>query len=185
VELLQRIGLTADVIASRVEEIPEKGEIPGEFAIRIAEAKARHVALDHPKRWVIGADTVVVSDGEMFGKPVDLDDARQTLERLSGRTHHVITGFAVVREDLRVVESRAVETEVDIKQLSEHEIEGYLATGESSGKAGAYAIQGIGSFMVRSIRGSYTNVVGLPVCELLDLLEEMGAARIFSGTGER
>jgi len=183
-ELLRRIGLDFDIIPSPVEETPGKGEMPRDCSIRLAEAKARHVALAHSGRWVIGADTIVVLDGQMFGKPDGLDDARRMLRRLSGRTHRVITGFSVVREDKGVAESRAVETEVDVKPLSEREIEGYLATGEPSGKAGAYAIQGVGAFMVTSIRGSYTNVVGLPVCELLGLLEDLGAARVFSGPGD-
>ena len=184
VELLKRIGLPVDVIISSVEETPGRGESPRETAIRLAEAKAGDVAPTHPDRWVIGADTVVVVDGEIFGKPVGPEDGRRMLSRLSGRTHIVVTGFAVVRQDRGVVESRAVETEVDVKPLTRREIDGYLATGEPADKAGAYAIQGVGAFMVTAIRGSYTNVVGLPVCELVDLLEELGAARIFpSGPG--
>lgn len=184
VELLQRIGLDFDVVPSHVEEIPGKGETPGDCTCRLAEAKARQVALKHPGRWVIGADTLVVLDGEMFGKPDGTDDTRRMLRRLSGRTHRVITGFSVVHEDKGVIETRIVETEVDVKPLSEREIEGYLATGEPLGKAGAYAIQGVGAFMVTSIRGSYTNVVGLPLCELLALLEELGAAGVFAGPGD-
>jgi len=144
---------------------------------RPAEAKADDIARRHPEAWVIGADTVVVINDRILGKPADTAQARRMLDQLSGQRHRVHTGFAIVcrRRSRRL--SVTVTTEVEFKTLSPTEIEWYLETGEPFDKAGAYAIQGIGTFLVRRINGSYTNVVGLPVCEVIEALIAEGVLK--------
>ncbi|PIE20226.1 MAG: septum formation inhibitor Maf [Proteobacteria bacterium] len=126
-------------------------------------------------RWVIGADTVVVLGDRILGKPKDTAEASEMLHRLSGSTHRVITGFCI--HDLRKNKEgiQAVATEVRFKRISSTEIEKYIAVGESMDKAGAYAVQGVGAYLIDSITGSYTNVVGLPLCQTIEMMEEMGA----------
>ena len=129
--------------------------------------------------WILGADTIVVIGERVLGKPENHGDAREMLSLLSGREHRVITGFGVLDPSGKPVHAESVSTQVRFKPLSEEEVSGYIKTGEPFGKAGAYAIQGVGSFMVESICGSYTNVVGLPVCELIKALLKYGALRCF------
>ena len=131
--------------------------------------------VDETVRWVIGADTVVVVDDVIYGKPTDVQEAREMLQRLSGREHLVITGFCLfdlkrAREGLQ-----AVTTVVKFKELTRTEIDAYVSVGESMDKAGSYAVQGVGSYLVEYLRGSYTNVVGLPLCQVIEMMEEMGA----------
>ena len=125
--------------------------------------------------------TIVVLDGAILGKPADAVAARSMLNSLSGRRHRVISGYAVHDRVSGRTISDAVVTKVFFKDLTSREIEGYIATGEPFDKAGAYAIQGIGAFMVPRIEGSYTNVVGLPLCEVIAALEELGAIELFTG----
>ena len=132
--------------------------------VRLAEAKARAVAVGHPAGVVIGADTVVVVDGAILGKPVDEADALRMLSLLSGRSHSVMSGLAVVSGDR--IETDCVVTEVTFRSLEPHEIEWYVATGDPLDKAGAYGIQGRGALFVTGIVGSYHNVVGLPLQRL-------------------
>jgi len=142
------------------------------MVLRLALAKARAVAADHPGATVVGADTVVVLDGEILGKPTDAADAADMLTRLSGRTHEVLTGVAVVPG-----ECFATTTSVTFRTLTPAEVDGYVATGEPLDKAGAYGIQGLGGALVASISGSFDNVVGLPVEQLSDLLRPGGRRR--------
>ena len=128
-----------------------------------------------PGRYFIGADTVVVCDGEIMGKPKDAADAARMLFKLSGIAHQVITGFAVYDRERRDAISDAVTTRVYFKHLREEEIAAYIATGCPFDKAGAYAIQGGAAHMVQRIDGSYTNVVGLPLCEVVEALRRVGA----------
>lgn len=168
--LLEQAGLSIEVIPADIDE-EVVGEIDPAARVRLlAEAKAMRIAEDNPDRWIIGADTAVVIDGRILGKPVSKQDARKMLMRLSGRTHQVYTGYALVCALLEKRFSEAVCTDVRFKDLNEHEIDWYVHTGEPFDKAGAYAIQGIGTFLVKSISGSYTNVVGLPVCEVIEKL---------------
>ena len=175
--LLEQAGLRFEVIPSRVDEDRLPVTAPEAYVRTLAEAKADEVAARHPEAWVIGADTTVVIGDRILGKPADTDAARRMLERLSGRTHRVHTGFAVHcrRRERRI--GATVTTAVRFKELTPEEIDWYLATGEPFDKAGAYAIQGIGTFLVRRIDGSYTNVVGLPVCEVIEVLIREGVAR--------
>jgi len=131
-------------------------------------------------RWFIGSDTVVVRDDCILGKPADAAAAAAMLRSLSGRSHEVVSGYAVFDRNRGRTLSGAVVTRVWFKALTEQEIAGYLATGEPFDKAGAYAIQGLGAFMVPRIEGSYPNVVGLPLCEVIAALEELGAVNLFS-----
>lgn len=180
-ELLAQVGLTAVCIPADVDESVLSGESPDRHAIRLSEAKAlavasrRHVA----GRFFLGSDTVVVRDGVILGKPDDAADAAAMLRSLSGRSHEVVSGYAVHDRDSGRTISGAVVTRVWFKSLTDQEIAGYLATGEPFDKAGAYAIQGFGAFMVPRIEGSYPNVVGLPLCEVIAALEEFGAVALF------
>jgi len=178
-ELLKQMGLHFDVVQSSVEEEKVvRHESPREHVIRLSEEKAREVGKTYPDSWVLGADTVVYINGTILGKPKTCEEALDMLRRLSGQEHSVLTGFSVLNVSKGKGERGSVETAVKVKSLSPVEMEWYVQTGEPFDKAGAYAIQGIGSFMVESIRGSYTNVVGLPVCEVIELLVRLGAITI-------
>jgi septum formation protein len=177
-ELLKQIGLGFEVIPSRVSEDFVQTESPQEHVLRLAEAKARDVAREYPDRWVIAADTIVQLDGSILGKPRNSEEATEMLRRLSGQEHRVLTGFFVCHLGKRKSDKETVQTAVRMKGLTAAGIEWYVRTGEPLDKAGGYAIQGIGSFMIKSIQGSYTNVVGLPLCELMEMLSRLGAVRI-------
>jgi septum formation protein len=144
----------------------------------LAEEKAMDVAKQYPDRWVIGADTIVCIEDTLLGKPENREEALEMLALLSGREHEVYTGFAVRHGQKRVNDRQVSKTAVRVKTLMRPEMEWYVGTGESFDKAGAYAIQGIGAFMIESIHGSYTNVVGLPMCELIRMMNRLGALSI-------
>jgi septum formation protein len=177
-ELLKQVGLEFDVIPSRVDEDFVKGESPRKHVLRLAEAKALDVGNRHPDRWVVAADTIVYVDHAILGKPRSREEAKKMLRRLSGKEHRVLTGFSVLHLERGKGDREAVQTAVKVKKLTQTEIDWYIQTGEPFDKAGAYAVQGIGSFMIESIKGSYTNVVGLPICELIQMLSRLGALRI-------
>ena len=180
-DLLRAAGFDFEVRSALTDETVRPGELPEEYVRRVAEAKAGAVlplAGDHP---VIAADTVVLVDGRILGKPVDAEHAAAMLRTLSGRRHQVMTGVTVaVRssgsdEQTRVHQRTSVETtEVDFAPLSDEEIAWYVASGEPADKAGAYAVQGLASRFVRRVDGSYSNVVGLPVAVVYQLLGEFG-----------
>ncbi len=180
-ELLEQIGIRFQAIPSAANEALLADETAEDHAVRLSRDKALEVAgrQSVAGRWFIGSDTVVVRDDAILGKPFDTAEARAMLTSLSGRSHRVISGYAVYDRDSGRTISAAVVTRVFFKELTSREIEGYIATGEPFDKAGAYAIQGIGSFMVPRIEGSYTNVVGLPLCEVITALEELGAIELF------
>lgn len=175
--LLEQVGLTFSVVPSTLDEssIPV-GPIE-EHVRMLAEAKAAEVAGLHPESWVIGADTLVVINGAILGKPDTEAEARQMLRTLSDATHRVLTGYCICCRAAKHSFSETVETKVMFKMLSEAEIDWYLSTDEPFDKAGAYAVQGLGSFLVKRIEGSYTNVVGLPVCEVMEYLLKQGVVR--------
>ena len=164
-ELLALLGVRFDVVVPDVDETPLPDEPPRAFAERMARDKAAAVASSGV---VVAADTVVVLGGRILGKPADAADARAMLAALSGRTHRVLTGVCVRRNERAHVFS--VATEVEFRPLCEEEISAYVDSGEPMDKAGAYAVQGGASSMVRALRGSYSNVVGLPLCELRQAL---------------
>lgn len=163
-ELLDQLGLAFVVVVPHVDETPQPGEQPVALVRRLAVAKAAAVEGDP----VLGADTIVEVDGEILGKPVDADDARRMLRRLSGRSHRVHTGVAVRSGERTQVE--VTTTIVTFAPLTPPLIEWYLGTGEPFDKAGAYAVQGHGGVFVETIRGSVSNVVGLPLSTVARLL---------------
>ena len=178
VELLSSAGIEFDVIPGDVVEDALPGEAPADFVLRLARAKAGCVAQTAAARYYIGADTVVVCDGEVMGKPKDSVDAERMLKKLSGISHEVITGFAVYDKARNGAIADVVRTKVFFKPLRDEEIWSYIATGCPFDKAGAYAIQGGAAHMVERINGSYTNVVGLPLCEVVEALRRIGAVCI-------
>jgi septum formation protein len=172
-ELLESAGLRLEIAPADVDETRLANEEPLAYARRLAGEKAHAVAQKHAARPVLGADTIVVVDEIVLGKPADAADARAMLQRLAGRAHKVVTAYQLLYGD--AARGRAVETEVRFRALSPAEVEGYVGSREWEGKAGGYAIQGIAGAFVRSVHGSYTNVVGLPVCEVIEDLAAIGA----------
>lgn len=168
--LLKQAGIDFSVIPSSFDESSIRLSSPDSYVRQLAESKAREISEKFPASWVIGADTIVFIDGTILGKPGSKSEARAMLKRLSGKTHQVLTGYCICCQSAGRSISDAVKTEVQFKKLSMAEIDWYLNSGEPFDKAGAYAIQGIGTFLVRRINGSYTNVVGLPVCEVVEFL---------------
>ncbi len=166
-ELLTLAGLAFDVHVTDVPEEPLDGEAPAAHALRLARDKARVASIAHPDAVAIGADTIVVVDRQILGKPRDAAAAQRMLLALAGRRHEVLTGFALAHAG-SVLASDVVATEVEFRTFGEAEARAYVATGESLDKAGAYGIQGHGAVLVRGIHGSYTNVVGLPLVEVLE-----------------
>lgn len=177
--LLHQLNLRFETRPADIEEVPQAGQAPGDYALATALAKARAVAVRVVAALpVLGADTDVAIDGEILGKPVDEAHAIDMLQRLSGRTHTVHTAVAVVC-DAGTEERRATAltvTEVTFGVISRAQAAAYWATGEPADKAGAYAVQGGAARWVREIRGSYTGVVGLPLYETLELLARFGVA---------
>lgn len=174
-ELLASAGIEFDVSPGDVPEDPLPGEMPGDHVLRLAREKACEVAARMDGRFFIGADTIVLCDGEIMGKPRDEADAARMLNKLSGIPHEVITGFAVYDREREIILCDSVTTRVFFKKLRDDEIEEYVASGCPMDKAGAYAIQGGAAHMVERIEGSYTNVVGLPLCEVVEALRRIGA----------
>ncbi len=176
-ELLRQLGLEFEAIPSRLDEVPQPGERPQDYVVRVARDKARHVTrrireqglTPHP---VLGADTEVVLDGEILGKPRDRAHGLDMLRRLAGRTHEVLSGLCVLhagREQTALSVSR-----VTFRPLAAAEIAAYWDTGEPADKAGAYAIQGRAAAFVERLEGSYSGVMGLPLYELAGILRELG-----------
>jgi septum formation protein len=176
--LLEQAGISFTVIPSHFDESSIPLTQPENLVKILAEAKARSVAEHYPHQWIIGADTVVVIDGTILGKPNSQDEARSMLQQLSGRTHEVQTGYAILCNARPCCFSETIQTEVQFKKLTESEIEWYIRTEEPFDKAGAYAIQGLGTFLVKRINGSYTNVVGLPVCEVIEFFLREGIIKM-------
>ena len=173
-ELLKQIGLDFEVIPSTVDESVLAGETPEEHVARLSLDKSREVCkrAGINGRWFIGSDTIVLYEDNILGKPENRTHAAAMLKQLSGREHRVLSGFALLdrHRNRQLVET--VSTRVRFRQLTEDEIARYIATGEADDKAGAYAIQGLGVCFVAGIEGSYTNVVGLPLCRLTLALKE-------------
>ena len=176
--LLEEAGLTFSICPADIDEDIRKGESPREHTIRLAEEKAQVVAKKTNDSWIIGADTIVFIDNQILGKPSDINEARKMLNLLSGRYHTVVTAFCILNVSTGKTVKKAVESKVKIKKLADKEIEDYLKTGEPLDKAGAYAVQGVGNFMIEEIGGSYTNVVGLPTEELKDALKKVGIVKM-------
>lgn len=179
-DLLQRLGVPFKGVPSRVEETPSEGESPREHVLRLCEEKAREVGQLYPEHWIIGADTIVLLEGAILGKPRNRKEALWMLDMLQGKAHEVYTGLCLLRLMDERVAKKAVRTLVQVRALSDEEMAWYLRTGEPFDKAGGYAIQGYGSILIRGIEGSYTNVVGLPLTELVEMLHDTGAWNLFT-----
>jgi septum formation protein len=177
-KLLEQAGLRFTVVPSAVDESGLPAADPALAVRRLAEAKTLAVARRFPDSWVIGADTVVCLDQQLLGKPANAAEARGMLRRLSGRSHEVFTGFCLCQRTSGHHHCQSVRTDVTFKRLSEREIDWYIASGEPFDKAGAYGIQGLGAQLISTLHGSYTNVVGLPLCEVMDALMSSGAVVI-------
>ncbi|MCL1980807.1 MAG: Maf family protein [Proteobacteria bacterium] len=162
-EYLTRLGLEFSIVPAVIDESCNLAESPQNFARRMAATKARAVAATNPTACVLGADTVVALGARIFGKPKSQEEALMILMALQGRTHEVTTAFAIVAKELNIDQLDAVTTKVTFGTFPEPILQAYVASNEPMDKAGAYGIQGIGSFLVHSISGSCSNVVGLPV----------------------
>lgn len=171
-DILRQLGVLFEVRPTHIEEIPEAGELPASYVVRLARAKAQHCydALAQPGRPVLAADTVVVCDDQLLEKPAGRDQALAMYRHLSGRTHQVMTALCLTDGARCAVEVSV--TEVQFRPLSQALMVRYWHTGEGLDKAGGYGIQGLGAALVQSISGSYTGVVGLPVEKLIPLLEQ-------------
>lgn len=181
-ELLARLGVVAEIVPADVDESEQAGEGAVSHAERLALEKARVVGARRPDRLVVAADTVVTLDDRLLGKPRDREHAREMLRMLSGRSHAVVTGVAVMRDGARSVGSER--TTVTFRPLNEREIDAYVASGEPDDKAGAYGAQALGAAFISRLEGCYYNVVGLPIVRLLALARELDARAPFA-RGER
>ncbi len=171
-DLLRLIGVEPVVSPADIDESGIAGEGPAELVLRLASSKAQKIAATAPNDVVLGADTIVLLDGEVMNKPIDSGDAIRMLSRLGGTTHQVLTAVAVVADGN--VESEVVRSSVTMRALSDSDIDAYVASGEPFGKAGSYAIQGYGAVFVTEIQGSFHNVMGLPLHMVELLLERCG-----------
>jgi len=174
-ELLRSVGLKFKTIPAHVDEDYSEGESPQQHVRRLAQEKAQLIARKYPRAWVLGADTIVVIDGLILGKPRNKPQAKEMLKKLSGREHKVFTGFTVTQVASKVSHSNVVQSTVKFKKISAVELDWYIACDEPYDKAGGYALQGKGAYFIKSIRGSYTNVIGLPLCEVLETLTKLEA----------
>jgi septum formation protein len=168
--ILEQLGIPFDVVAPSYEEDEASGADPLELVRRHAAGKARSVAAGSRERPVLGVDTAVVLDDELYGKPADETDAARTLDALSGRTHEVVSGLCLLTPGWEAVEHEV--TRVTFRRLTPRDIAAYVASGEWEGRAGGYAIQGRGAVLVERIEGDYLNVVGLPAALLVRLLAD-------------
>jgi septum formation protein len=185
-ELLRAAGIAITVQPTNIPELPLENEAPRVFAERLAREKAWAIFKQRPTEFVLGADTIVVIDGQILGKPMNPGDAERMLRLLSGRTHEVTTGVSVMgpksgtsvqegsKGETTLGDTRSETTLVTMHALSAEEIKAYVATGEPMDKAGAYAIQGMASRWIPRIEGDYSNVVGLPIALVYRMLKECG-----------
>ena len=173
-ELLASIGIDFDVVPSDIPEVRGEGESPEEYVARLSREKAQAIAQRFADRWIVAADTTVLLGDQLLEKPAGAEDARRMLTTIAGRTHIVYTGVTLLNVAESHRETRVAESEVRMLPLTAHEIAWYVATGEPLDKAGAYAAQGIGGIFIDSIHGSYTNVVGLPLALLYEMLKRAG-----------
>jgi len=169
-EMLELLGISFSIHTAAIDEEHFEGETPDTFVRRLAADKALTVASAFPGSYVLGADTVVVLDKNILGKPSDNQEAAAMLSSLSGQTHQVWTGFCIAHKTNGIARDRAICTAVTFRNLNLPLINAYVASGEPMDKAGAYGIQAMGGCLVKTINGSYSNVVGLPLAETIDAL---------------
>jgi len=173
-QLLAAAGIQFDAIESHVPEQHLAGEPPRDYAVRVARDKAAAVSARFPDAIVVGADTIVVCENRILEKPADASEARRMLMMLSGRTHVVITAYALARAG-KILETSPVESQVTFRKLAEAEIDNYIAGDEPYDKAGAYGIQGVGGGFISHVDGSRDNVMGLPTARVIEALARHGA----------
>ncbi len=179
--LLSLLGLSFYVLPSKIKEPPPaSGQCPEEYATYLANLKAEDVCQQRPDCLILAADTIVVLGKKILGKPRTEDHALEMLQNLSGQTHEVITGVTLLCKQKQINISFTCKSSVTIAKFPENVLKGYVQTGEPMDKAGAYGIQGVGAFLVQKICGSYTNVVGLPLTELVEHLDKIGAIGLAS-----
>ncbi|MBC2704319.1 nucleoside triphosphate pyrophosphatase [Desulfobacula sp.] len=169
-KLLEQIGIRIEISPSNIDEEAVSIKNPEKHVKELSFLKAKNVALSYPESWILGADTIVVIQDQILGKPQSKTDAIAMLNKLNHCKHSVYTAFCVINQKTDSMVVKSVETKVYFKYLTDQEIQWYVGTGEPFDKAGAYGIQGIGAFLVKQISGSYSNVVGLPVCEVVETL---------------
>ncbi|AEY64915.1 Maf family protein [Clostridium sp. BNL1100] len=173
-DLLRQIKLPFEIIPSEIDEnISELTGTPAQKAEQLAYQKARDVSNRVKKGLVLGADTIVVIDDEILGKPKDTEDAYEMLKKLSGKEHEVITGVCLIDLDNKIELIQHETTIVQFIELDDEKIRAYIKSGEAYDKAGSYAAQGVGAIFVKGIKGCYSNVVGLPLTRLSDMLEKL------------
>lgn len=177
-EMLQSVGLNFKIIPAHVDEAYIDGESPAEHVKRLSCNKSMAVANKYQQAWVLGADTIVVIDGSILGKPNNRTQAKKMLKKLSGREHKVFTGFTITNKALNIHETKVIQSTVRFKTISAEEMNWYTADDEPYDKAGGYAVQGKGAIFIKSIRGSYSNVIGLPICEVVELLKKHNAIEL-------
>jgi septum formation protein len=171
-ELLENVKVPFTVVGSEVEEVVDPQLSPAEIVMSLAEQKAAAVAERFNETYVLGADTVVVFEGDILGKPENAEDAKRMLTALSGNTHQVLTGVAIFFQKEKIVFYE--QTDVTFWSLTEEEIEDYILTGEPMDKAGSYGIQGLGSLFAKELKGDYFSVVGLPISRTVKELKTAG-----------
>ena len=174
-ELLRWAGLEFDINPGEVDESVRADESPRDYVLRLAFDKANTIADNFPDSWILSADTSVVAGGQILGKPQNRRDARKMLQLLSARPHQVLTGVCLFNKNRQINVLKHVATRVRFRALTNEDIERYIDSGEVWDKAGAYAIQGQGAAMIHEIEGSYTNVIGLPLEEVIEILRHHGA----------
>ena len=178
-EILQNANIKFEVKTSDIDETVLDGEMPISLVLRLALEKGMEISNNHPQELIISADTIVVCDNQILGKPLDENDAIKMLTKLSARTHQVITGISLIHLATNKKIIDYVVSDVKFKQLSQQDIIDYVNTKESLDKAGAYGIQGYGAMLVEKIDGDYFNIVGLPISKLSDLLKKYFNINVF------
>lgn len=174
-ELLSGCGLTFEILSPDIDEQSRDGESPKDLVERLACEKGCCISEKHQDAWVIAADTIVVQDSKILGKPVDRSDAAQMLDSLQGRWHRVWGGVAILNQQRGIQQVSSYESSVFMQTLTASEIQSYIDTGEPMDKAGSYAIQGIGAALIGEVKGSYTNIVGLNLPAVIEQLKRLGA----------
>jgi len=180
-EILENANVKFDVVKSTIDEVILDQELPSQVVMRLAFEKCMDIASKNKNDLVIGADTIVVLDDIILGKPKDKEDATSMIKKLSGKTHQVITGISLVNLSVNKKIIDYVVSNVKFKDLSEEDIKDYIQTNESLDKAGSYGIQGYGAILVEEIQGDYFNIVGLPISRLSDLLKKHFSINLFYG----
>ncbi|MBN1473324.1 MAG: septum formation inhibitor Maf [Syntrophaceae bacterium] len=173
-QLLSSVGLKFKIVPAHVNEDYLRGETPQQHVRRLAHSKAKIVSEKYPDAWVLGADTIVVIDGQILGKPENKAQAKKMLQKLNNRTHKVYTAFTITRASSSISRTRVIQSAVSFKNISPDEIKWYISSKEPYDKAGGYAAQEKGASFIKSVRGSYTNVIGLPLCEVLEEFKKLG-----------